>query len=387
MRAKSMVLIFIALGCGLVASIAISQVLERGANTNQPAFETVQIYVATSDIDVNEQLTAQNVRVEDWPKSKVPEGAIRDLDQISDRFARVRFYEGEPILKAKLAEEIEGAAVKIPDGHRVCSLKVQMDTAVSGLVKPGDRVDIFGYFKKGCDVPTTGTRQILRNVRVFAVNSQTDQETDQDGRTIVAKTVSVLVQHDQVARLMLATELGTLRLALRRPNETTDDTTGESATIESLFGMPADTADESQQIAARLNAPRSDTSPASGFVGFLSGLANRGGPSAGTPAVEPTVVFEAPRTATRPEWEMVVLTPQGGTNFTWTDARGLPSTGERAQSAQGAALPAAVQPNTPPGDNDHQEAGQGETGEPSNETQREVAASGQGAAPRALAHE
>ncbi len=57
MRAKSMVLILIALGCGLVASIAISQVMERGANSSNAALETVQIYVATSDIDVNDQLT------------------------------------------------------------------------------------------------------------------------------------------------------------------------------------------------------------------------------------------------------------------------------------------------------------------------------------------
>ncbi len=31
-------------------------------------------------------------------------------------------------------------------------------------------------------MPRTGTREILRNVRVFAVNSETEQETDQDGR-------------------------------------------------------------------------------------------------------------------------------------------------------------------------------------------------------------
>ena len=72
MRAKSMVLILIALGCGLVASIAISQVMERGANSGNAALETVQIYVATTDIDANDQLSAENVRVEDWPKSKVP---------------------------------------------------------------------------------------------------------------------------------------------------------------------------------------------------------------------------------------------------------------------------------------------------------------------------
>ena len=59
MRAKSMVLILIALGCGLVASIAISQVMERGAGSDNAALETVQIYVATADIDVNEQLDAR----------------------------------------------------------------------------------------------------------------------------------------------------------------------------------------------------------------------------------------------------------------------------------------------------------------------------------------
>ena len=226
MRAKSMVLILIALGCGLVASIAISQVMERGAKSANAGLETVQIYVATADIDVNTQLSASNVRVEDWPKSKVPEGAVKDFKEINERFARVRFYAGEPILTPKLVNEIEGPAIKIPDGHRVCSLKVQMDTAVSGLVNPGDRVDIFGYFKEGRGIPKTGTREILKNVRVFAVNDQTDQETDQEGRTIVAKTVSVLVKQDQVAKLMLATELGTLRLALRRPNEESD---GQSA--------------------------------------------------------------------------------------------------------------------------------------------------------------
>ena len=96
-------------------------------------------------------------------------------------------------------------------------MKVQMDTAIAGLVNPGDRVDIIGYFKEGRGIPKTGTREILKNVRVFAVNDQTDQEVDQQGRSIAAKTVSLLVKQEQVAKLMLAMELGTLRLALRRP--------------------------------------------------------------------------------------------------------------------------------------------------------------------------
>lgn len=335
MRAKSMVLILIAMGCGLVASIAISQVMERGAKSGNAALETVQIYVAATDIDVNEQLTATNVRVEDWPKSKIPEGSVLELDKVVDQFARVRFYEGEPILRAKLATEIEGAAIKIPEGFRVCSMKVQMDTAVSGLVKPGDRVDIYGYFKKGCDVPRTGTRQILRNVRVFAVNSETEQEKDQEGRTIVAKTVSVLVEQDQVARLMLATELGTLRLALRRPNELEESMEGETATAESLFGGRSEDADVEHTAQQKESAASSQlTAAAGGFTKFLAGLQRP------DPATMTQMIATGP-TSQEPAWQMTVLTPEGGMNFSWEREDQLPQQGSLAQPQNATSFPGA----------------------------------------------
>ncbi len=321
MRAKSMVLILIALGCGLVASIAISQVMERGSDGGNAKLETIQVYVAMSDIDVNEQLTATNVRLEDWPKSKIPEGVITNFEDINEQFARTRMYEGEPILRKKLADSITGPAITIPEGHRVCSLKVRMDTAVSYLVNPGDRVDIYGYFREGKDIPKTGTREILRNVRLFAVNSETDQEIDQEGRTIVAKTVSVLVKQDQVARLMLAAELGTLRLALRRPNETPERNMVEEASIETLFGQNSESADENQTTSKALTA-------AGGLVKFLSGLGQ------GAQATYPvnTTMPGLPQ-AQKPDWQMTVLTPSGGTQFTWRDGASLPNTGNAGSGA------------------------------------------------------
>ncbi len=334
MRAKSMVLILIALGCGLVASIAISQVMERGSRSGGGVLETTQIYVATNDIDVNEQLNATNVRVEDWPKSKVPEGSIVNLEQITDHFARVRFYEGEPILQAKLANEIDGPAIKIPEGFRVCSLKVRMDTAVSGLVNPGDRVDIIGYFRKSQDIPRTGTRAILHNVRVFAVNSETEQEMDPEGKTIVAKTISLLVEQRQVAKLVLATELGTLRLALRRPNETQELTEGANATIESLFGSPSEDADK-EQTDGKPSANSQLASAAGGFANFLAGLKQDNG----------SLPQALPPKPAGPAWQMVVLTPDGGTNFTWNDQNCLPQQGDAMSTSMPyGSVPSAVAP-------------------------------------------
>ena len=63
MRAKSMALLMLALGCGLIASIGITQLLaERNAKPQVLSGETVSVYVATKDIPLGEPVTAVDQR-------------------------------------------------------------------------------------------------------------------------------------------------------------------------------------------------------------------------------------------------------------------------------------------------------------------------------------
>ncbi len=50
MRPKSMILIVIALGCGLIASIGISQVMENNVSEAPVEAPTATIFVAVADI-------------------------------------------------------------------------------------------------------------------------------------------------------------------------------------------------------------------------------------------------------------------------------------------------------------------------------------------------
>ena len=60
MRPKSLMLLVLALGCGLVASIGISQVMDR--NAKQPtAVETTPIYVALHNINLGDPIDAAMV--------------------------------------------------------------------------------------------------------------------------------------------------------------------------------------------------------------------------------------------------------------------------------------------------------------------------------------
>src|SRR5689334_21376957 len=106
MRMKSLVLIFIALGCGLVASIGISQVMS--SNGKGGAVEMEPILVTMTAIDINAPFDANNVKLEPWPKIKMPEGAIRSLEEVKDKFALQRFVKGEPILIDKITDSTKG---------------------------------------------------------------------------------------------------------------------------------------------------------------------------------------------------------------------------------------------------------------------------------------
>jgi pilus assembly protein CpaB len=138
---KSIILVVIAVGCGLVASIGISQVMESRATSETP-IETEPIYVALDTL--GEPLTSQMLKVEEWPKGKIPEGAIRRAEDVEGRRPSVPLFAGEPILKGKLidGDRRSGVSERIPDGFRVVSVKVNMESAASGLIRSGGRIGV-----------------------------------------------------------------------------------------------------------------------------------------------------------------------------------------------------------------------------------------------------
>lgn len=333
MRAKPMILIVIALICGLVASVGITKVVEESKKRAQTAeVETVQIYVASADIDLNEKLTPEMVRLEDWPKTRVPENSLTDIEQIKERFASTRLFAGEPILANKLIDTLYIDSLKIPQGHRVCSLSVRMDTAVSGLVTPGDRVDILGFFKQGGAVPSTMSKRILSNVRVFAINSETEQGVDQEGKQFHAKTVSVLVHQKNVGRLLLAKQLGILTLTLLRPDEmgSEDDSVHDVYSAEDLFTMPTEhgEASSSDTQVARTDGA-SDTNRESNAGHTDNQIGNQlitalNEPNGNTlPPADADSVSQG-EVKREPEWKTIIMTPEGQKTVVWIEGEETP---------------------------------------------------------------
>jgi pilus assembly protein CpaB len=223
MRTKSVVLLIVALGCGLVASIGITKVMaNRHAKPVAMHGETQAIFVAAKEVPLGEPLSVRAVRMEQWPKGKVPPGAVSRIEDIDGRRTRAKLYPGEPILENKLfakGASQQGYAALIPKGYRLISVRVDKESG-SGLILPGDRVDVLVHVirnpSKG--VPETSTRTILQDVRVFAVNDVVETH-DQNDKSISAQTISLLVTPEDAETVMLAAELGKIRLIMRSPED------------------------------------------------------------------------------------------------------------------------------------------------------------------------
>jgi len=246
MRIKKVqvILFIVAAACGLAASYGVTQ---HVGETAVVAEDTAQIYVAKTDIIIGDELSDKNVVLAEWPKGRIPLGSTSDIEELKERFARTRLYEGEPILKAKLMDSNNGSkSTTIPAGFRVVSVRVTIYSSVSGLVEPGDRVDLLVFLRKNQDIPTTGTKTILQDVTVFAVDSETERSVDSSGEARSLRTVSLLVQPEQAETILLAGQLGELSLALRRPNDHLEGPS-DGKTVHAIVGAVEDAPPTIQQ--------------------------------------------------------------------------------------------------------------------------------------------
>jgi pilus assembly protein CpaB len=320
---KSLILIFIALGCGLVASIGISQVMTRDVGVSM---EMEQVLVALTDVDIGTKLDAQNVKLEDWPKAKIPDGAVRRLEDVKDKFANARFFKGEPLHVNKISDTLSNIANKVPDGYRAMPVKVDEDTVMKGI-SPGDRVDVMVFLKRnGMDIPETGAFTILKNVRVFAVNTNTERASDAKGETANFKTISLLVKPEHARELAVAAQMGKIMLTLRRPDQQ-DDPGGEEATPlnEILTGR--------SKVASEA-APVAPPTPAPNFNAFVQEAVGGSAGSAGHHGAPPV-------------WTMELLSPSDRKIYEWSDLKQLPVesvVGGQGGSTAGGAIPG---PSTP----------------------------------------
>lgn len=228
MRPKSLLLLMLALGCGLVASIGINQVL-ASRRSGDEAVETVKVYVLKTSIGAGDEVKAEMLDVKEVPKDLAPVDAIladTKVEDVATRRARSKLYAGDYVAEGKLlafGESSESASGSIPIGMRTVPVTVD-EGKIGRLIQVGDHVDVLVHLNANLQagIKSDVTFAFLQDIKVFAVDDKYQLERDaEDNKPTSAKTVSLLVELDQAQWIMLAEEMGELRLVMRSANDKT----------------------------------------------------------------------------------------------------------------------------------------------------------------------
>jgi pilus assembly protein CpaB len=220
MKPKTMILMIVAVGCGLGASIMTSRLLAE--RQKEEKVETVKVLVAKTRVNGWAELKNPEklFDVKEFPVNLAPKGAIGDVTKLDKQKLNKNIGEGYPLTESDLlSKEQQNIADKLLPGQRATTIKVNAQSSVAGFVLPGSRVDVLLTQRGsgGASGSKASTRTILQHMLVMAVDNQDTRNPEM--KSILGQTVTLAATPQEAARLALASSLGELTLQVKNPGD------------------------------------------------------------------------------------------------------------------------------------------------------------------------
>ena len=216
----------------------------NGTATNAVDIAANEILVAVRPLTVGSAIVVGDLAWRPWPKAGLdPAYVVRGnatLESFTGHIVRSAMFPGEPATLDRLPAPGDRSTLALVTraGMRAVSVALTPTSGVSGLIMPGDRVDVVLTYvlprpadgMGGTDRRAATT--ILIDLRVLAIDQRLTGKQD-DTKEI--RNASLEVSAKQSETLALAADLGKLSLSLR-----STQTTGPDAASEAPGGSTLD---------------------------------------------------------------------------------------------------------------------------------------------------
>lgn len=251
-QTRTFVVLAVAVVVAALASYAVYRAV-ASIPVRQVEIATAKAVVATRPLAVGELVTADAVKVVDWPARTPLTGGFTRIEDVVDRGLIAQIGENEPLTESRLAPKEAGAGLPptIAEGMRAISIRVNEATNVAGYVTPGNRVDVVVVITPRQNDPERISRVVLSNVEVLTANTAFDQEeARREGRAVRSTVVTLMVTPEDAERIALAQAEGQLTLTLRNPLDV-EPTVTQGIRKANLFTSPATPAPATPRPAVR----------------------------------------------------------------------------------------------------------------------------------------
>ena len=213
-RTTLLIAIVLAVGTGWLTLTYLSSL--RPAENQQR-----QVLITTQDIPARMRISAAMFQVQTRSAQASQPDALSNPNQAVGSLALITIPSGSQLTASQIGMNAPSALpVRLPPGMRAVSIPIDRVKGVSGLIQPGDRVDVIAIPNaKSNDVPPPAVT-IFRGLLVLAVGTSLEnaQATPSPDETTAA-TVTLAVNPKQADLLAYADANTSLRLALRSPRE------------------------------------------------------------------------------------------------------------------------------------------------------------------------
>ncbi len=220
MSVRNIILILVAVaitaGTGLVARSWISNQRQEPVVAAPPApVKKTYVLVADKNLPTGTLIKENLLTWQAWPDAKLHQSYLvkdkNDLKELVGSVVRRAISAGEPVSTGRLVKPgTRGflAAVLRP-GYRAVSLRINATSSISGLVFPGDRVDVILTHNVNAK---RVSETVLTNVRILAIDQQTNDQTQAPK---VGKHATFEVTPKQAEMFSVLSGMGKLSLSLR----------------------------------------------------------------------------------------------------------------------------------------------------------------------------
>lgn len=241
----------------LAAMVAVSYVQNTVAEKTQDNRDMVEVAVPLSDMPRGAILQPGDLAVRTVPAEFAPADAVTPANhgEYGGRMLRSPIRGGAPLSASALVPLNDQFSRLIPKGKVAYTLSVDENNSISGMIAPGDLIDILFLKDKGdkevdgASAPREGAMvlPLLQQVKVLATGVRVGERISPDGQPVDENqgfsSVTLELDQYQAKTLAIASEVGDLRVLLRELEDRSPGAINglsESELLHSLGGTSPD---------------------------------------------------------------------------------------------------------------------------------------------------
>lgn len=241
---RSWLILGTALVIGGLAAFGVNRYIQRQVEdieARAKATKTVRVVVPKEDLPKGAVIEAGMVAMREVPAEWAHSNAISpdQFDRIEKQTLAYPAARGEMLLWSQLeGQRAPTFSSRLPTGRRAITVPVDEVNSISGMVEPGDRIDLVVTARRDSKVFMF---PLLQNVLVLATGTHAATDgSDKEGKQRTFTTITLEASPEDAQKVLAAREVGKLAALLRAPGDAVR-TSSERRDAMAMLGIGPDT--------------------------------------------------------------------------------------------------------------------------------------------------